>query len=230
MRTVVERAKQKLESSRAWLEKERAWIADAEGVAPQSTSSNPPTAGSPSSSNLKPSALSANWHEELVKRFCADSFQALNDNVLSLGRARFFIALDECGVLDKAPDSPRLLPINRISLIAMQRILKAMDSLKLKIVIWFLLLDTSSKALLPTPSGAQAGSLRLKGSLAVLWPFVYLGFNQMARGVSVDLAEEVLAVDHLRLFGRPVSALETCLSLVHLLIIVKPHPSSIGPR
>lgn len=171
---------------------------------------------------------SPNWHKKLVTEFCAEGFQALNDNVSALERSRFFIAIDECSALGEGSDAVTL-PINRISLHAMQRILKAVDSLSIKIEIWFLLLDTNYKPFLQGPSNTHAESLGPTKPLTFLCPFVYLGFNQMARHISVNIAREVLGTDHLRMFGRPVSFLETSL-LLYSTHTLTSGPYSIGLR
>lgn len=207
MQRVVERANHKLESRKLWLKKERAWMNGVKSTAPGSTSSYSST-----SSTEKNLVHSPNWHKKLVAEFCNDGFQALNDNVLALGRSRFFIALDECTALGEG-SSPAKPPMNRISLSAMQRILKVVDSLSMEVEIWFLLLDTNAKPFLPGPSNTQAESLLPEKLLNFLCPFVYLGFNQMARHVSVNIANEVLGADHLRMFGRPVSFSELCLTI-----------------
>lgn len=201
MQRVTERANHKLESRKAWLKQERAWMAGVKPTAPRSTSSRSSTPSTKQNRSRSP-----NWHKRLVTEFCAEGFQALNDNVSALERSRFFIAIDECSALGEGSDAATL-PINRISLHAMQRILKAVDSLSIKIEIWFLLLDTNYKPFLQGPSNTHAESLGPTKPLTFLCPFVYLGFNQMARHVSVNIAKEVLGTDHLRMFGRPVSFL-----------------------
>lgn len=203
MQRVVERANHKLETRKVWLKKERAWMAGVKPTAPRSTSSY-----SSIHSTKRNSSHCINWHRKLVAEFCADGFQALNDNILALGRDRFFVAFDECSALGDG-SNPAKSPMNRISLSAMQRILKAVDSLCTKVEIWFLLLDTNSEPFLLGPSNTQAESLRPERPLTFLCPFVYLGFNQMARRVPVNIAKEVLGTDHLRMFGRPVSFFRT---------------------
>lgn len=95
-----------------------------------------------------------------------------------------------------------------MTLIALQRILKAADSFVgtfQPITFWFLLLDTTSSAHMLAPSGPQAASWRLTSTVVPLPPFVYLGFNQMARELELKTAGQAMDLEHLKQFGRPVS-------------------------
>jgi hypothetical protein len=155
---------------------------------------------------------STDWHTELFQHFCQSKFEHLSKLVESLNEARgeerrinaprFFIAFDECAELGK---STTLRPSKNMSLISLMRILKAADVLRTKVKFWFLLLDTNSEAFLLAPSGPKVASTRLRGAYEVLPPFVHLGFNQMVTDAPVNLANEVLRLDFLKQWGRPVS-------------------------
>lgn len=102
-------------------------------------------------------------------------------------------------------DESALLPLSRMSLIAMQRIFKAADSFETKVKFWFLLLDTDPKVYLSAPSALAVPSSRIGRRYSSLPPFVYLGLNQMAHQVRIATAGESLSLKHLSKFGRPVS-------------------------
>ena len=96
-----------------------------------------------------------------------------------------------------------------MSLIALQRIIKAGDkSVAHGVTIWYLLLDTNSSIFELAPSGSNSPSDRLIDHMVPLPVWPYLGFNQMVPaeyGEDAATAGEALSIEHLKVYGRPVS-------------------------
>lgn len=213
LQLAIDLANAKLSTHDSWLSDTRKRLVRIDGKTSTSQSEsdgNSAQTGSTSpEEQLSPLYTSPDWHKDLFEKLCVDGFKALNNKLVALERDHFFLALDECAALGPPAKSQDTEASSRISLIAMQRILKAADTLDTKVQFWFLLLDTNSKAYLLAPSGPRASSSRLVGKLATLPPFVYLGFNQMAHGTTIKTARQALSVEHLQRFGRPVSCLSS---------------------
>ena len=96
-----------------------------------------------------------------------------------------------------------------MSLIELQRIIKAYDGFVSEVPVWFLLLDTNSSVVDMTPLGKEAPSDRFEKGYRSLPAWPYVGFNQMAKkDVFVGkkkLPTDVHSMQHLKLYGRPVS-------------------------
>jgi len=92
-----------------------------------------------------------------------------------------------------------------MSLIALQCIIKAYDEFVSKVPVWFLLLDTNSSIVDMTPFGKEAPSDRYEKGYKSLSTWPYIGFNQMARRDVLKFPTDVHYIQHLKLYGRPVS-------------------------
>jgi hypothetical protein len=68
-----------------------------------------------------------------------------------------------------------------MSLIALQRIMKAYDDFVDEVHVWFLLLDTNSSLIDLTPLGKDAPSDRFEKGFRSLPAWPYVGFNQMGK-------------------------------------------------
>lgn len=152
-----------------------------------------------------PIANSAEWHNALYELFCHPFVQSLKKSLGSSKRT-ILIAFDECTNLDASAPVPRAYASKEeMSLIALQRIMKAFDAAK-DIDLWFLLLDTNSSAVDLAPSKKLATSHRLRGGLSFLTPWVFLDFHQHVRKSPPDIktAGDALKFTHLKKYGRPV--------------------------
>jgi hypothetical protein len=165
----------------------------------------------------------ADWHIRLFKCLCLPYATELAKVLKNMRQRYFILAFDECSELGlyqhpgggRHPWSPNW----GISLIALQRIIKAADTFSdLPITFWFLLLDTSSSIFDMVPHGPGAPSNRLTKELLPLPPWLYLGFNQMVAAnvmAGIQKPTDVLSVQHSKTYGRPVSA-DTLRNLPHL--------------
>jgi hypothetical protein len=148
------------------------------------------------------------WHKRLFKLLCHPSFEKLSLILKKLHVKCFVLAIDECSELDST-QTYRAPPWS-MSLIALQRIIKAYDDFISEVPVWFLLLDTDSPVIDMSPFGKDAPSDRFEQGYRSLPAWPYVGFNQMAKkDVFVDkkkLPTEVHSMQHLKLYGRPVSS------------------------
>jgi len=93
-----------------------------------------------------------------------------------------------------------------------RRIAAHYDDFVSEVPVWFLLLDTDSSIIDMSPLGKETSSDRfVKGYRSLpAWP--YVGFNQMAKKDVFAPADEkklptdVHSMQHLKLYGRPVSS------------------------
>lgn len=163
-------------------------------------------------SDETPNSSRLQWHDRVFNKFCLESFKRLAELVHNAGHNRVFIALDECRGLGASP--PRSEgPSRNMSLIALQRIIKAAETLDGPVRFWFLLLDTNSSIVELHPSGPDAPSWRLAEDHQPLPPFCYFPFNQHSDQMKRDLPSDALNVEYLRCIGRPVSQSELFLHL-----------------
>ena len=136
--------------------------------------------------------------------------------ILKKRHAKWFVlAIDECSELNSTKlvhvsgPKPYLAPLWSVSLIALQRIIKAYDDFVSEVPVWFLLLDTNSSVVDMTALGKEDPSDRFEKGYRSLSAWPYVGFNQMARkDVFFDtkkLPTDVHFMQHLKLYGRPVS-------------------------
>ncbi|KZT00635.1 uncharacterized protein LAESUDRAFT_732138 [Laetiporus sulphureus 93-53] len=169
------------------------------------------------------------WHQHLFRILAKPAFDKLADSVQRLGYQRFLLSLDECTELNdpallRGPKGPRG-PQRKMSLIALQRIIKAADEFSFPhgIQFWYMLLDTNSSVYELASSGPDASSFRLTSALKPLPVFCYVDFDQMRyenkqddkrggkRGGKQDdqqdgkiiNAEDALLISFLATLGRP---------------------------
>ncbi|ETW75888.1 hypothetical protein HETIRDRAFT_390312 [Heterobasidion irregulare TC 32-1] len=147
------------------------------------------------------------WHKSLLRVLVRPHMEALSELVHSRGHRRFIIAFDECTTLNSRigiSTDPKLIPPrNEMSLIALQRIVKAADHLILPVKFWFLLLDTNSSLYDLVPPGQIAPSFRLRDKFSMLHPWMYLGFNQHLSNDRLSTPQQALLLRHLKMYGRP---------------------------
>jgi len=166
------------------------------------------------------------WHKRLFELLCHPSFEKLSQILKKRHVKWFVLAVDECSELNSAKPvpvsgpKPYRAPLWRMSLIALQRIIKAYDDFVSEVPVWFLLLDTNSSVIDMSPLGKEAPSDRFEKGYRSLPAWPYVGFNQMAKkDVFVDkkkLPTDVHSMQHLKLYGRPVSS-TPLLSQFHLI-------------
>lgn len=191
---VCERAASMLLEEDAFLVEERRWI----------ESLDPAWRGSKLDlENKGLSTCSPHWHVRLFAKFCQPAFDRLSAVLHAANQTKFFLALDECTT------SGALLPDERgpsrsMSLIVIQRILKAAENMKKPVSFWFLTLDTSPSAGMQHSSISLAPSSRLTADLTPLPPFTYMDFNQLRHRLKKDTASASLSIENLKYLGRPV--------------------------
>lgn len=194
LEVVVDRADAALREHAAFLVEEREWIKSRE---------NPPANGRPSTYAERVKTSVPDWHRRLFHKLCRPAFERLSAKLAAAGEKRFFLALDECTTLGAAEED-RGLPSRKISLIALQRILKAAEIMKHPVCFWFLLLDTNPSVGMLLPPGPFTSSSRLVLDLQPLPPFVYFGFNQYMELLRKETASDSLDLENLKKCGRPV--------------------------
>jgi hypothetical protein len=155
----------------------------------------------------------ADWHGKLFSLLCRPYFDEVAV-VLKTHTNYLVVAFDECTQLNgkELPSGPKSWePLWHMSLVALQRIIKAYDPFKhLDVNLWFLLLDTNSSIPELAPSGKNVPSRRFTTGFRTLSPWPYIGFNQMVReGVMerIKLPSDVLTIQHLKEYGRPVGTM-----------------------
>lgn len=216
LQLAMDRASDMLSDNLSWLVEQREWIRRLDAFLsgrPYDDSTSVKTDSESTTlkeTHTRPS-MSPDWHKVLFRKFCARGFQAVGEKLVALGQKYFFISLDDCAALG-ASMAGSVLPSPHITLVGMQRILKAADTLSSQVHFWFLLLDTNPKTYLRALPPLQTTSHRLTSPLLPLPPFVYLGFNQMAHEVTIKTAREALTIKHLQRLGRPVSL--SCITLL----------------
>ncbi|KZT00164.1 uncharacterized protein LAESUDRAFT_764854 [Laetiporus sulphureus 93-53] len=129
------------------------------------------------------------WHVALFTRLAKPAFDLLAESVHRLKQKRFLLSLDECTELN----DPGLLvgpkgPQREMSLIALQRIIKAADECTFPhdIEFWYMLLDTNSSVYELASSGPDASSFRLASALKPLPVWCYVDFDQMRQDNKQD--------------------------------------------
>jgi hypothetical protein len=166
------------------------------------------------------------WHKRLFELLCYPSFENLSRILKNRHVKWFVLAVDECSEFNStkpvpvSSPTPYRGPLWSMSLIALQRIIKAYDDFVSEVPVWFLLLDTNSSVIDMTPLGKEAPSDRFEKGYRSLPAWPYVGFNQMAtKDVFVDekkLPTDVHSMQHLKLYARPVSS-TPLLSQFHLI-------------
>ena len=153
----------------------------------------------------------SSWHLSLYDIFIRPSAETISGVLQQLGQTRIVFAFDECTQLGAAPRTggiPILTAVNQITLIALQRMIKAGDKHHLgDVTIWYILLDTNSSIIDLAPQSLLAPSFRLGLNHTTLPPWLYLGFDQMRRMQQPVLTpNDALHISHLQFYGRPVSS------------------------
>ena len=153
------------------------------------------------------------WHKRLFTLLCHPSFEKLSQVLKERHVKWFVLAVDECSELNSTKPisiSGYRAPLWSMSLIALQRIIKAYDDFVSEVPVWVLLLDTNISVVDMSPLGKDAPSDRFEKGFRSLPAWPYVGFNQMVKkGVFVDkkkLPTDVHSMQHLKQYGRPVSS------------------------
>ena len=157
-------------------------------------------------------------HKRLFIMLCLPSFEKLSQILKKRNVKRFLLAIDECSHLNSnipvplPGEKPYRAPLWGMSLIALQRIIKAYDEFVAGVPVWFLLLDTDSSVIDMAPLGKEASSDRFEKDCRSLPAWPYVGFNQMAKkdifapANEIKLPTHVHSLKHLKRYGRPVSS------------------------
>ena len=151
-------------------------------------------------------------YSKIFKILCRPAREKLGATLMEKGFAKFIVAFDECTQLNcelysEDPQSKETDPYSTMSLIAVQRIIKASDDVDQTQfgTFWHLLLDTNSSVFDLAPVGHNAPSSRLWAELRPLPVWHYLGFDQMVpSSISVDTPRKALELRHILQYGRPV--------------------------
>ena len=144
------------------------------------------------------------WHKQLYTLMCKEYYEQLGRLLDALNYQRFFVAFDECTALGIAFGSA---PHDRMTLLALQRILLQTDHEFSGVQFWYFVLDTTSSYPVLAPSGPLAASSRLRGEMTMLPPWIYMGFNQLIRAdklAKISSAASALLLRYLAQNGRPV--------------------------
>ena len=161
----------------------------------------------------------ADWHNDLFSHFCRGAYETFIGLLRELPQKCFVFAFDECTQLGKFFPSEDRGPHVGMSLIALQCIIKSFDAFSVKdVIIWFLLLDTSSSIPNLHPGGPDAPSVRFNEGYIPLPPWPYVGFNQLVpkgHSESFKIPSDALHLRHLKVYGRPVSNDTLTILLLH---------------
>ena len=140
------------------------------------------------------------WLDALYETLIGGSARSFES---ALNGRRFIVGIDEVMELDSrnrpAADN---MPTDGSSLIALQRIIKTLDSLDM----WHILVDTSSgiQGVFPV-TGEKAKSGRLVTDLIPLPVYPYIQWDIMVeKSQAPKTPGEALLLKHLKKFGRPV--------------------------
>jgi hypothetical protein len=146
------------------------------------------------------------WVAKLFNILVIKSADTLNDDRRKLKLSCFPFTFDESSQMnfDYKPVPNKKPPDNRITLLAMQRVIKACDQFH----FWFPMLDTTNGLadVYPDANKETAPSFRLPGTLRPLPPWIYMPFDVMVPPPE-ELPKtplEALRLDRLRVYGRPV--------------------------
>jgi hypothetical protein len=152
------------------------------------------------------------WRVDLYRHFCLKAAESLAKALQSLKHDKFIIAFDECTNIkprvttDKlvAGTDPKFLsPAHGISLLALQRMIKAQDSFPIRgFNYWFLFRDTSSTIAEFFHSRNKVSSAR-HATHTNLPPWPYLGFDMMVESPAAT-PRSALSYNRLKDYGRPV--------------------------
>jgi hypothetical protein len=164
------------------------------------------------------------WHKDLYKTLCLNSARRVA-KLLGGQHQHVVIGFDECRHLNEATDPESVKPNTKMSLLALQRIIKAADDWQTEldhVKFWYTLLDTSSSVFDLFPRKGGGNSTRLATSLNPVAAWPYLGFDQMVpsdfRGTLTPL--QACEIDVLSKYGRPVcvSSVSSVPPLMHVYV------------
>ncbi|EDR07710.1 uncharacterized protein LACBIDRAFT_294481 [Laccaria bicolor S238N-H82] len=150
----------------------------------------------------------ATWVTKLFHILVTKSAETLDNDRRELELSCFTFTLDECNQMnfDHKPHPNKKDPDNRITLPAMQRVIKASEQFN----FWFFMLDTInglSDVYPDTPAKKVTSSFRLQsGPLKPLPPWIHMPLDVMVPSPE-NLPKtplEALLLDHLRVYGRPL--------------------------
>jgi hypothetical protein len=154
------------------------------------------------------------WHRNLFDLLCRPYFEHLSNILKERNITYFILAFDEFSQLNSNKRGSRSTPshvsLSRMTLIALQCIIKAYDEFVSDVPFWFLLLDNNLSVVDLVRWDKYPPRRLLQGCVSLpLWPF--LGFNQMVPETSELLANikrptDVLSLQHIKFHGRPVSS------------------------
>jgi len=146
----------------------------------------------------------APWVAKLYSILVDEFAKELDEDRRALGLSYFTLTFDEPSFLNFDLESGRNSsgnPVNRISLLAMQRIIKACDGLD----FWFFMPDTTCE--LHGEFLDKGDMWNCQGTSMPLPPWPYLPFNVMVPPPEClpNTPLEALRLDRLQVYGRPVS-------------------------
>ncbi|OBZ66936.1 hypothetical protein A0H81_13279 [Grifola frondosa] len=148
------------------------------------------------------------WHEHLFRLLVQPHFEDLGKALAMHNVHEFFLAFDECAQLNVRPNSSGLQgPKERMSVIALARIVKVSDTMKFSgVTFWSLLLDTDFSVFHLIPSSVNPSHSRFGEGYSnlPLWPF--FGFDQKAPRCVGELPQtpaDAHLLRNLQNYGRP---------------------------
>jgi len=152
-------------------------------------------------------ANASQWHNYLYEKFCHPSMASISTVLQEAGQKRFILALDECMFLNSGAyglaNSP-FVPMQGMSLTAMQHIIKAQDSQDYgNFNFWFVFIDTNP-AIATLFHVEEDESSTGPVQMHPLPPWSYLGFNVMQPSHYPKIPGRALHYAYLKSFGRPV--------------------------
>lgn len=157
--------------------------------------------------DLEVPAGTASWVTKLFQILVITFAETLDRDRRELGLSCFTFTFDECNQMnfDYKPRLNSNPPDNRITLPAMQRVIKACEEFN----FWFFMPDSVNGLSDVYPDTAYkktTSSWRLQGSLKPLPPWLYMPFDTMVPSPEnlPNTPLEALRLDRLRVYGRPL--------------------------
>jgi len=164
----------------------------------------------------QPFNSNSEWHIKLFRLLTQPYFDTLSIVMKERCIKYFVLAFDEHSQLNfnqtplESGQPPARYPLWGKSLIALRRIIKAYDGFVSDVPFWFLILDTNLSPIDIVPPRKDASSNRFVKSYIPLPPWSSFGFNQMVEmdlSARIKLPTDVLTMQHLKRYGRPVSSM-----------------------
>jgi hypothetical protein len=144
-------------------------------------------------------------HNIIYDKLCKGPAHTLAKTLSRLGHRRLVIGFDECTFLNQAPKIRGETNHRHMSIIAIQRIIKAGDGFPTEdFTYWHVFLDTSSSVFDLVPTRKDAPSGRLADKLDPLPAWTFMGYDQMVPQQPSNSPKEALKISRLRQYGRPV--------------------------